>query len=83
MLLSFNLLSMGMHVASTHVNSCFRQAAKVSMILYEEVREHFLESLYTVHSDVPSSPEARLAGLVAQTSEYPRLFVDHIRVLAL
>ena len=68
---------------STQVNWSLWQAVRVRRILYEEVREHFLESLYTVHSEVPSNPEARLAGLVAITPEYPILSVDHIRVLAL
>ena len=51
--------------------------------MYEEFGEHFRESLYTIHSEVPSSPEARLDGLVATTPDQPMLFVTHKKVLAL
>ena len=51
--------------------------------MYEAFGEHFRESLCTIHSEVPSSPEARLDGLVATTSDQPMLFVTHIKVLAL
>ena len=74
---------MGIQFASTQVNSFSNQAVRVSMILYEEFGEHFRESLYTVHSEVPSSPEARLDGLVATTPDQPMLFVTHKKVLAL
>ena len=83
-LVSFNLASIGMHFASTQVNSCFWQAVRVSRILYEAFGEHFCESLlYTVHSEVPNSHEARLDGLVATTSDQPMLFVTQVKVLAL
>ena len=74
---------MGIQLASTQVNSCSWQAVTVSRILYEAFGEHFRESLYTVHSEVPNSHEARLDGLVATTSDQPMLFVTHIKVLAL
>ena len=74
---------MGIQFASTQVNSFSRQAVRVSMILYEAFGEHFRESLYTVHSEVPSSPEAKLDGLVATTPDQPMLFVTHKKVLAL
>ena len=51
--------------------------------MYEAFGEHLRESLYAVHSEVPNSPEARLDGLVATTSDQPKLFVTHIKVLAL
>ena len=35
-------------------------------ILYEAFGEHLRESLYTVHSEVPNSHEARLDGLAAK-----------------
>ena len=72
-----------MQLASTQVNSCCWQAVRVRMILYEAFGEHFRESLCTIHSEVPSSPEARLDGLVATTSDHPMLFVTHMKVLAL
>ena len=67
-----------MQLASTQVNSCCWQAVRVSRILYEAFCEHLRESLYTVHSEVPNSPEARLDGLVATTYDQPMLFVTHV-----
>ena len=74
---------MGMQFAFTQVNSSCWQAVRVRRILYEAFGEHFLESLYTVHSEVPNSPEARLDGFVATTSDHPMLFVTHMKILAL
>ena len=74
---------MGIQFASTQVNSCSWQAVRMSRILYEAFCEHLRESLYTVHSEVPNSPEARLDGLVATTSDQPMLFVTHVKVVAL
>ena len=57
---------MGIQFASTQVNSFSKQAVRVSMILYETFGEHLRESLYTVHSEVPNSHEARLDELAAK-----------------